>query len=202
MRRTRTFIAFELPPLQKHALADLQRQLALETEGVKWVAPHQFHLTLAFLGEVEDRLLPGLCRLLARRAAKVARFPLELKGLSAFPNRRRPKTLWAGVPDPTGQLRVFQEQLMQDLLELGSFRQEERHYTPHITLGRITEDASEVRLQTDHDASWADRLQTYQSWDGGPWLAETMIFFASELRRQGPEHTVLAQVKLASLLET
>src|SRR5262245_14347305 len=97
MGRIRTFIAVDIGETIRGHVADLQRKLGRVGAGVKWVEPDNLHITLLFLGEVDELAVLNVCRAVADVAKPVVPFQLEIEGLGAFPNARRPKILWVGV---------------------------------------------------------------------------------------------------------
>src|ERR1700681_3615489 len=97
MPRTRTFIGIELGKAIRDRLIGLQESLTASAAGVKWVEPDNLHVTLLFLGEVDDRELPGVCRAAQEAVADLPAFPLSIEGAGCFPNPRRPRVLWVGV---------------------------------------------------------------------------------------------------------
>src|SRR5205823_8704257 len=99
MARIRTFIGVDIGEGIRQNAGALQRQLAATGAAVNWAAPANFHITLQFLGDVDDRDLAGVCRAVATAAAGEPPFRLGVSGLGAFPTPRRPKTLWVGVTD-------------------------------------------------------------------------------------------------------
>ncbi|MGL6076293.1 MAG: RNA 2',3'-cyclic phosphodiesterase [Fimbriiglobus sp.] len=190
MARLRTFIAVEIDTSTRQKVATLQRILATLTDSVNWVEPQNIHVTLLFLGEVDDRDIPGIHKILKNAARKAEPFNLECRGLGAFPTPRRPKVLWAGIESGAEELVALHTAMETPLLELGGYRQEERAYTPHLTLGRITsdEDAAKLALEIPKQATWSS----------GQTTIEELLLFSSELRRSGPEYTVLARAPLGS----
>lgn len=110
---------------------------------VKWVRPENIHLSLKFLGNVDDAR-DGELRTALRRAAGGGSEPravtLHVEGFGVFPHYRRPTVLWAGVmPDP--QLELLQHRVEQAFAPLG-FPTEARAFRPHVTLGRARRDAT------------------------------------------------------------
>src|SRR5205085_1118704 len=96
MSRVRTFIAVEIgDEIRKNAVA-LQQRLAKADPDVRWATPDTMHLTLLFLGEVDEREVVDVCRVVKDVAGREPPFPLRVSGVGAFPNARRPKTVWAG----------------------------------------------------------------------------------------------------------
>ena len=112
---------------------------------MKWVEVENLHVTLLFLGEVDERELPPLCRAVSVVCGRHDRFDLSVETVGCFPNPRRPRVVWAGVGMGGPELVALHDALEPPLLELGCYRREERQYTPHITLGRVKSDRSRRR---------------------------------------------------------
>ena len=107
--RQRTFLAVEISGPARLAAVELQRRLdAAAGPGVKWVEAANLHVTLMFLGEVDGRDLVEVCKIVAAAADAVPPFGLRLTGVGAFPNGRRPKTVFAGVSDGAAELGTLQ----------------------------------------------------------------------------------------------
>src|SRR5688500_6792958 len=126
MARIRTFIAVDLAGGGKSRLTALQEQLGRSVGGVKWTRVENMHLTLLFLGEVGELEVVSICRVVQQRARKHTPFAIDVAGLGAFPNLRRPKILWAGITDGVPELRALHADLEAGLLDLGCYRREER----------------------------------------------------------------------------
>jgi 2'-5' RNA ligase len=188
MARIRTFIAVDLAAGVKDRLNSLQEQLGRSGSGVKWTRPENMHLTLLFLGEVAELEVVSICRVVQQRARKHPPFTLEVAGLGAFPNVRRPKILWAGIADGVKELCALHANLEEGLLELGCYRREDREYTPHLTLGRLSHD--------DRDDEWGTVLVTHTDWRGGTTPVDEVLVMASEMRKGGPEYSVLGRGSL------
>jgi len=104
---------------------------------VKWVRPEGLHLTLKFLGDVDDAREPSLRAALGQVGGGPV--SLHIEGLGAFPDFRRPRIVWAGVaPDPA--LELLQHRVEQVFAPLG-FPTEARAFRPHLTLGRAGREA-------------------------------------------------------------
>jgi len=185
MARIRTFIAVDLAAGVKERLTALQEQLGRSGSGVKWTRAENLHLTLLFLGEVDELDVVAICRLVQQRARRHAPFALEVAGLGAFPNLRRPKVLWAGIAEGVADLCALHADLETGLLELGCYRREDREYTPHLTLGRLSHD--------DRADEWAPILTKHIDWRGGTSPVDEVLVMASEMRNGGPEYSVLGR---------
>jgi 2'-5' RNA ligase len=140
----RLFIALELPPDVVAALRDMQHRLQRSgAHPVKWVAPDAFHLTLQFLGAVATAQVPALCAALRplQQAPAHSSSHMQLAVTGAFPNLRRPQTLWVGVGGATAQLAQLAHQVGQALVPLG-FAPDTRPFRAHLTIGRVRQHAT------------------------------------------------------------
>jgi 2'-5' RNA ligase len=132
----RAFIAINLPAAERarlHAAAGPLRDAGL---SVRWVAPESLHLTLAFLGNIDDRKAEQVEHVLVNTASHHARFDMVLQGIGAFPSVRRARVWWAGIADEPRLLALQAD--VERGLEIIGFRPEARAWSPHITLGRAT----------------------------------------------------------------
>jgi|SRR5262245_29943455 len=185
MARIRTFIAVELAAGVKERLVKLQEELGRTAGNVKWVAPANMHLTLLFLGDVEELEVVAICRVVRERSHRHAPFTFDSEGLGAFPNSRRPKILWAGITGGVESLRALHADLEEGLLQLGCYRREERAYSPHLTLGRLKHD--------DGGEAWGPILQKHADWQGGSTPVDEVVVMSSEQRRDGPEYSIMGR---------
>ncbi|MCC6420087.1 MAG: RNA 2',3'-cyclic phosphodiesterase [Gemmataceae bacterium] len=188
MTRTRTFIAIDPGKEIRARLVALQEQLGRSGAEVKWVEPANLHVTLLFLGEVDERDLPAVCWAVGKAAATQPGFAMTVERASCFGNPRRPRTLWAGVGDGTQAVCALHDAIEAPLLELGCYRREERQFTPHITLGRVRSERSADGLAT--------ALARQAGWRGGETLVRAVHVMGSELTPQGPIYTVLSRAQL------
>lgn len=185
MARTRTFIGVEVGTDVRTGAAALQRALAETGAGVNWVPVGNLHVTLLFLGEVDDRELHAVSRAMADAVVGEPPFAVRVQGVGAFPNLRRPKTVWAGIADGSAELVRLHGLLEPPLFDLGAYRREDRPYSPHLTLGRVKSEADGQAL--------APSLVKHAGWAGGRTTVGEVVLFASELRREEPVYTVLAR---------
>jgi 2'-5' RNA ligase len=188
MARLRTFIAVEIGKAIRDRAVALQDELARVASEVKWVEPENLHITLLFLGEVNDRDLPDICRSVSDTCGGMEPFPMSIETVGCFPNPRRPRTLWVGVGTGTQELVALHDALEPPLLELGCYRREDRPYTPHLTLGRVKADRPNDKLTA--------ALGKHAGWQGGQTAVREVLVMSSELTPQGPIYTVLGRGKL------
>jgi 2'-5' RNA ligase len=188
MARTRTFIALDIGQQLRDRVSALQNLFVRTDTEVKWVEQDNVHLTLLFLGEVDDRELIAVCRAVAAVAAGFTPFSLAVEGVGCFPNMRRPRILWTGIGSGRQAVIDLHDRLEEPLLELGCYRREERQYTPHITLGRLKGEEASEKL--------ARALDRQKDWRAGETVIDAVHVMGSELKRDGPVYTVLSRAKL------
>jgi 2'-5' RNA ligase len=197
MARIRTFIAIELARPIREQLVALQESLGEAAPDVKWVEPENLHVTLLFLGEVEDREIPAVCRAVQEAAASHPTFAMTVERVGCFPNPRRPRILWAGIGSGLQDVVAIHDAIESPLLELGHYRREERKYTPHVTLGRNRSEGPAHALQ--------QALAQEAGWTGGEQTVSEVLVMASdfggqvksgEVLSRGPKYTVLGRARL------
>ena len=130
----RLFIAIELPEDTRCKLLALKRDIP----GVRWVLPEQLHLTLLFLGEIEDNKLGQL--ILALSKIKVVPFTLNFSKTGCFPHSHAPKVLWVGL-DHQPALNALAATVRAVVLSC-AVPLERRPFSPHITLARVKQPGS------------------------------------------------------------
>jgi RNA 2',3'-cyclic 3'-phosphodiesterase len=188
MARLRTFIAVDLGKALRDRCVSLQENLIRAGTDVKWVEPDNLHLTLLFLGEVNDREVPAMCAAVGEVCARHGPFTLTVEGAGCFPNPRRPRVVWVGIGEGTQELVALHDALEGPLLDLGCYRREERQYTPHVTLGRVKSERPTDRL--------AAALAKLAGWKGGQVAVREVLVMSSELKPEGPIYTVLSRARL------
>ena len=128
-------MAVDLPSEVKDELwrarADLQERMS----AVRWVPRDNLHLTLSFLGSVEDPEVVAVSRGIAEAVASMVDFPVSLDRLGAFPSEARARVLWVGLSDPAGGLESLAGSVGGGLGAVASA--EPRPFRPHVTNGRL-----------------------------------------------------------------
>ena len=170
----RLFIAIELPGDVKKTLARLRADIP----GARWVPVEQLHLTLSFLGEVDNATTKLLVDKLAQ--IKASEFNIRFAEAGCFPNQRQPRVLWVGLkPEP---LLNNLASMVRNVALSCNIPQEERPFSPHITLARI-------RQQVKQPITAFFDLYQKQELPSIP--VREFILFQSQLTPQGALHTPL-----------
>jgi 2'-5' RNA ligase len=132
----RTFVAVEIAHPLRDAVDELVGSLRASTAPVKWVRPENLHLTLKFLGNVEESKVDEIAGAIIRASEGTAPFEIALSGVGAFPNLKRPRVLWVGISKGKDELVSLSQKIEDELTELG-FEKEKRGFSPHLTIGRL-----------------------------------------------------------------
>jgi len=126
----RLFVGIEFPPELKLHLSMLETVIP----GARWVDPGNFHLTLRFIGEVDEGVAADIDEALLRLRAR--RFTLQLAGTGVF-GGGKPRALWVGVERHL-ELVALRDKIEKALIRIG-LEPEQRKFAPHVTLARLRE---------------------------------------------------------------
>ncbi len=193
MALLRAFIASELPAALQDsvhsATADLRKTLG---DGlIRWVPAHNVHLTLKFLGDVSTSSLELIKQMMVTEAAQFAAFDVQVEGLGCYPNVRRPRVLWVGLTAPA-ELASLQRAIEAASARLG-YESEERDFSPHLTIGRVRQNASSGDVHKIRTAMEGCRIGSL-----GGTRVDAIHLFKSELRPEGSIYTRLFSAPLRS----
>ncbi|MEQ8786826.1 MAG: RNA 2',3'-cyclic phosphodiesterase [Pirellulaceae bacterium] len=188
MSRIRTFLALDVGDEIRRRAAQLIKTLRSDGDDIKWVERDNLHITLNFLGDVNDNEVHDVCQVATRAAAALPLFEMECVGVGAFPHVGHPRTIWIGVQQGSEAVCRLQEELAVALTDLG-FPHEHRQYKPHLTLGR-----SRRGGRTRHLTSRLVELGEFQA---GRCIIEEVVVYSSILESTGPIYHPLAHVPLA-----
>jgi RNA 2',3'-cyclic 3'-phosphodiesterase len=182
----------------QHYLGGIIDYAARELPAPRWVDPSGIHLTLAFLGELDDERLALAMEAAHVAAQAVPSFTYRLTGLGTFGPPPQPRVIWMGVedqPSPYVQgspLQLAHRTLNREL-ERRQFEVEKRSFSPHLTLARVKQPLSPAEQQT------LQRL--LQSRRAAPpaqlYPAGYLSVMKSELSRAGAKYTCLCEYSLA-----
>lgn len=180
----RLFVAADIPDAQRRAVAPLVAQLRASLPGARWTSDAGWHLTLRFLGSVEEERLDAVsasCASVASSAAGPAE--VRLTRLGAFPSARRARVVWVGLDDPAGLLAAAAAALEERFRSEG-FPPEERPWHPHLTLARL-----KVPAPVDLPAAEVD---------AGSFTVTELVLFRSHLHPTGATYEALGRFPLGA----
>ena len=171
----RSFVAVPLPEKIQADIFAAAQELSrrLPQLGVKWAGKvENLHITVKFLGQIEEEKLTALAEDLARTVAPLPRFRLELRGMGAFPSPRKANVVWAGVEDGARGLTAIAE-AVEGVGERFGFGREQRAFTGHVTVGRSKGRGVDARTALDafagrsFGATTVEEVHVYESRLGG-----------------------------------
>lgn len=184
----RAFIAIEIDPQLVRRISAVVADLRPRIAGIRWVSQNNFHLTLKFLGNIEENKIELIAAALELALRPFPRFTINAKGLGVFPDLRRPRVLWIGLE---GKKLLELASKVETALDPLGFLPEKRGFQPHLTVGRWRQfDRSSTKF--------ADELEKWQGHEFGESTVAEVIFFQSELKREGVIHRPLKVVTLAT----
>ncbi|MBO0782719.1 MAG: RNA 2',3'-cyclic phosphodiesterase [Ktedonobacteraceae bacterium] len=187
---TRTFIALEKHEAMQRHLERVHRQVAHALPGVRCVDPAGIHLTLAFLGELDDEQLAAATQAAEVAASRCGAFSYRLGQLGIFGSLRQPRVIWMGVDEQSGMLRRLHQTLEHELVRRG-FAVDPRPFSPHLTLARCKAPLGpeeQQQLQRLLARQQASSTETYQ--------VRHIEVMKSELFRTGAIYTPLKSCPL------
>ena len=184
----RTFIAIPLHNEAKKELSLLQGRLKKSNADAKWVKPENIHLTLQFLGKVEESKLPQIKTGLAQAVKKHRQFDLYLKKLSALPTLAYPRIIIVSANDEKQSCQALQKSITMAMEKIG-FEKEHRDFLPHTTLARVRSDKNKKALigliEKEKDFSLGAKIPV-----------KHIMLFSSLITQQGPVYSALEEFPL------
>ncbi len=184
----RVFLAVDLDSHVRERLAELERELRPLARRARWVRPEGLHLTLRFFGEVSAEAVETLASSLANAFNGLPAFALRFRGCGVFPDRRKPRVLWVGVPEPPPALFELQSRA-EAVAPSRGFPREPRRFDPHLTVARFRE--PEKRIESI--------LSSVEDRDFGGTEIQEAILFESRLSPAGSSYQRLRSFHLRPL---
>jgi RNA 2',3'-cyclic 3'-phosphodiesterase len=184
----RTFVAVEISDPIRARAAELFAALGGASAKVKWVEPHNLHLTLKFLGDVHQREIAAACRAVAQGATALTPFELEVRGVGAFPTAARPRTVWLGGGAGADRMLLMHDRVDAALAELG-YRSEHRRFQTHLTIGRVRGGGPAI-------AELGKLIQQHADFLAGRMTVDKLSIFSSTLTPAGPIYELLGAAPL------
>ncbi len=149
---------------------------------LKWVDPGNYHLTLRFLGETDERLLSPLVKAGRDAAKKIRPFEIRFGRIGGFPDLRRPRVIFCGVEEGKKELSHLAASLDEEIEYLG-FEREKRPYRAHLTLARVKD-----RI----DSALSGQLESIGRLpEPAIQIVDRFVLMRSVLSRAGASYTVL-----------
>lgn len=180
----RVFLALEISPSVKEYLQGIIKIMASRITGVRWVKSEGQHITLKFFGELDEAMVENIRTRLLSIDDKFEPFEATIKGIDAFPNKRRARVIVVTLEKGVDIAKAIFNDIEVALLPLG-FEGEKRDYTPHITLGRRKEQSP--ILERD-----------IPDLNGMRFIVDRLVMFRSTLTPQGAIYSPLWEIGFKS----
>lgn len=184
----RIFIAIDISEEAKAGIAKLTGELKADFPQVRvsWEKPEKIHLTLKFLGDIDESRLADLKEAVKETAREFAAFPVRVENTGCFPSPKKARILWLGMEDETGSLPKLQEKLEQEAAKIG-FAKEARPFKAHLTVARLREPQRSRELVEKF-------LQTH--FEPVSFEVSEIVIYESKLQPAGSVYSVVEKRKL------
>jgi len=180
----RCFIAIGIPDSIKREIGNLLDILKKHGVDIKWVVLENMHLTLKFLGNTSDALLPRLSESIFAIVSSYEPFYIKIYNTGVFPNKKYPRVIWTGV-DNSEILMKLQSDIEHSMSLLG-YKKEDKQFKPHLTLGRVRSQKGIINI--------VNELDNFKDKEFGTFTADTIKLMKSELNPKGAEYTCLYDI--------
>jgi 2'-5' RNA ligase len=184
----RTFISIELPDNIKDNIEKSIGEMKLMLSPIKWVDKKNLHITLKFLGWVVDDKMGDMISSVTDIAKDFGSIKINFAGLGVFPNAKHPRVIWVGTNKGNDRVKELAEKIDARLSSEGYRKEEEREFSPHLTIGRIKE-----KIDVEPLGKFMEKNATTEF---GGFTADHISVMKSTLRRSGPIYEELKQVRL------
>ena len=175
----RTFISIPVPDTP--AIDGLRGDLS--SSGVRATPPEQTHITLCFIGDVDESKVKKITECVRRAASGFSPFEVTLSGVGAFPNERRPSIVWIGV-NPAGILKALAAKIDKNLTDAG-IAHDTKPFKAHVTIARCRDGFMPGDLFEDNRRTGFCRFECSE-----------ILVMKSVLSPSGAKHSVLSRVPL------
>jgi 2'-5' RNA ligase len=187
----RLFVGVEVGPALASAASSIVSELRTRVDRlapqarVTWVSTERFHLTLRFIGQVDESKRQAIEQVL-QPPSEVPSFELTVAQVSTFPPRGRPRVIWVGLTQGRDGMLALERDISSRLSQADVPR-DERAYRPHLTLGRVRDAAN---LQS------RDLCKGLTDIVLGTVRVEASTLFESRQSPKGPEYVALQRTPL------
>ncbi|MDD4294703.1 MAG: RNA 2',3'-cyclic phosphodiesterase [Candidatus Omnitrophica bacterium] len=181
----RLFIAIKIPGKSKKDILSIIDTLKKSETNTAWTQKNNLHITLKFLGEIEEETLPDIKQALSETAKQYRQFKMNLNKLSFFKSTKKPVILYLTGENITGITKIAHT-LFYNIALLNLDSDKIQKYTPHLTLGKI-KDKNSLILLTEEIANLKINI---------PLEIDNISLFSSVLSEKGAKHTELFSAQL------
>jgi 2'-5' RNA ligase len=176
----RTFLAVEIPEQTRKSITGFV-EAEKKDLPVKWVARENLHVTMKFLGEIDEKQKDGIAETVQSVCTHWKHFDIRLGRVGCFPHPAKPRVLWIGVDTGSDDLIRLEQTIDDELTKLGF--EKDRRFHPHVTIGRVKKPCSVESVLA-------------RAYTSGSFPVTRVTFFKSTLKPEGPVYTPLGHMDL------
>jgi RNA 2',3'-cyclic 3'-phosphodiesterase len=136
MSKIRAFFAVNTSFENQMKISEVQSRFKEIRSDVKWDTKDKFHITLKFLGDIEESALKEMTDNVKTELVNFNQFKITYKGVGAFPNLKFPRIIWIGCESENDRINKLSK-IIDDIAFNYNFEKEKKKFHPHITLGRV-----------------------------------------------------------------
>jgi 2'-5' RNA ligase len=181
----RAFVAIDISPSRE--LLAFHTALDAIGKGLKTVGEESTHVTLKFLGDVNEDAVPAIEECIKAAAFDVKPFEVTIKGAGVFPSRSKARVVWAGLEG--AESMALMTSRLEDCLEPLGFPKEGREFRPHLTLARVKDPRT--------SSAAADVAEGFKDTEFGRQVVGELLLKRSVLSPKGPTYSTVLSVELA-----
>ena len=174
----RCFIGIPIPEGIRRSIMNYVGRIQSTLSGVKWVKEENLHITLRFLGGVDEAKIESIKKVVEETSRNFSVFSCQLTGTGYFPSPRRAKVIWIGVKEGGEELSRISRDLENRIIKLGFNK--EKPFHPHLTIGRIK----------------GVRTLNIPDYRNGTFTVHEVVLYQSTLTPQGPIYDGLFKAEL------
>jgi 2'-5' RNA ligase len=183
----RLFVATRFPDAVIREANERVSRVKSRLPPASWVRPESQHLTFAFLGEQDPKVVDALGASVEKSVANVKKFDAQVKDCGFFPNPRHARVGWAGVAPPESFITIANT--VRGAIKECGLEFDQNEFRPHLTMMRIHNPWPPACIETFRDA-----LRNYES---APFPVDHITLFSSQLNPKGAVHTALREFRLS-----
>jgi 2'-5' RNA ligase len=132
----RLFVAIDVPPDIVQQIEVVKEKLIATRADVRWIQPNQYHVTVKFVGEVDEQRVRELCERVEQAAAQVPAFEVEVEGIDRLPERGPARVIMSRILSPDQRMTKLHRLIDSAVGGMG-LPLDTRVLVPHLTLGRV-----------------------------------------------------------------
>jgi len=182
MSMFRGFIAIEINATP--SIVEFEKEIRTTGADVKLVEPQNIHITLKFLGDVDETLIDEIERIMKDAVKEIKPFSMKLNGAGVFPNNNYVRVIWIGIKEAQ-IIETIVKTIDEHLSKLG-FKKEKRGFSPHLTIARVKSAKNKQRL--------LETIEKYTNVEFSIQEVKSIKLMKSDLTSAGPIYATIKDV--------